>query len=509
MSDEGKKQDTPYPSFGEAISEQGEARQEKLLKAADGLRVEMERLAEQVRGLILEQPPVELLGYLSAQFHMGVLSGVLEKGDDYRPDKELIQKFQLALEYAHAVWATHANLKDADVKLDEAKAQELFATLDKLSTATMMYCMASAAANLSEQSSSTEFHAKSSWTLMRGHRYQVLEQEFFDYLLAPNDAALRAAYGMSASEIAKGIQDFADSMRTGFSNATQAIHERMEQTQGIVDSTGDDMGVVIAKLKGENEDFVAAMSGAMKDLFFGGTSNLSRHSNFSATLLEDISYEPGGNAVFFADGVFKGTPMRTLPARIRPGIKLGNDYYATDGQFIRDSIYRSIQRGLIARNPAYKVPWDQGQKAVTETAYPSIFREQLRDAKKWTEVFFKDPKTGQWVETDLVMSLGDVLFVVEAKAGVMAMHSPATDFDKHERTIRKLIVEAYGQCKRFIEYLASAPEVALYNRIDDQYVEVGKVRQRDYRLVLPIGLTVEAFMQARLRRHNPASQAAF
>ena len=122
-----------------------------------------------------------------------------------------------------------------------------------------------------------------------------------------------------------------------------------------------------------------------------------------------------------------------------------------------------------------------------------IFSHQLADAARHSEVFFKDPKTGQWVETDLVMSIDDVLLVVEAKAGVMAMHSPATNFDRHVRAIRELIIKAYKQCKRFTEYLSSAPEVFLYNKIDGEYVEIGRLRQRNFRTFLPIGLTVEAF----------------
>jgi hypothetical protein len=185
--------------------------------------------------------------------------------------------------------------------------------------------------------------------------------------------------------------------------------------------------------------------------------------------------------------------MRTLPARIRPGIRLGSDYYATDGQFIRDSAYRALQRGLLSRYPAYREEWNRRQKDLAECSYPIIFSKQLDGAKVYTEAYFRDTTTGQWVETDLVMSFADVLFVVEAKAGVMAMHSPATNFDRHERTIQELILKAYEQCKRFVGYLASTPEVPIYTRSNNEFVEVGRLRQRDYRLILPIGLTIEAF----------------
>ena len=331
--------------------------------------------------------------------------------------------------------------------------------LEELKNTTMMYCMASSAANIepetSRQSDSTEFHAKSAWVLIRGHRYQVLEEEFFRFVLEPHAYALRSAYGMEFDAIAAGIQAIANTMRTGFSEAIQKVREGFGKTDALMKETGSPVGAAIEKRKAGDGRFAGEMSGAMHDIFYGGICNLSRHTNFTAPLLEDLSYLPGGNTEFFADGDFKGTPMRTLPALIKPGIKLGDEYYVTDGQFVRDAAYRAIQRGLFGRLPGYREEWNRCQKALIEQSYPAIFGQQLAEATKWREVYFKDPKTGHWVETDLVMSLGDVLLVVEAKAGVMAMHSPATNFDRHERAIRELIIKAYEQCRRFIEYLSS------------------------------------------------------
>ncbi|WFU80708.1 hypothetical protein QA645_40875 [Bradyrhizobium sp. CIAT3101] len=84
--------------------------------------------------------------------------------------------------------------------------------------------------------------------------------------------------------------------------------------------------------------------------------------------------------------------------------------------------------------------------------------------------------------------------LVEAKAGAAAtVASPATDFDRHGRSIHDLIVKAHDQCRRFLQYLASADEVPIYRREAGRYTEVERIRLTDFRLVLPIGLTVESF----------------
>jgi hypothetical protein len=198
---------------------------------------------------------------------------------------------------------------------------------------------------------------------------------------------------------------------------------------------------------------------------FGGGCNLSRHSGLPQPLLEDLCYEPGQNTVFWAEGQFSGTPLRSLPARIKPGIKLNDDYFATDGQFIRDSAYRAIQWGIWKRLP-YRDEWPKKQGRIVERAFPDILSGQLDGATLFESVYYRDVNTNGWVETDLLIILEDVLFVIEAKAGVMSMQSPATNFPSHQRVIKDLIVKAYQQCKRFLEYLESASEVPLYKLVD-------------------------------------------
>ena len=155
-----------------------------------------------------------------------------------RPDRDLIKQFQLMLEYVHAVWSAHEG-PFLDGHVDEAKAQQLIKECDELSSRAMMHCMASNAANSSadfgEASQEIDFHAKSTWLLIRGHRYQVLEDEFFRFVLAPHDEALKSAYGTNAVAVAEGIQAIANSIRAGYSDAAILVGERMEEVHALAD----------------------------------------------------------------------------------------------------------------------------------------------------------------------------------------------------------------------------------------------------------------------------------
>lgn len=468
------------------------ARRAHFLENAERLRGEMETLSLEVRDLVLVQPPIKLLGHVLNLFQMANMTTF----DEARgPDREVIKSFQFALEYLHAIWSSHTPPAEDSVVLDEEAATALMETLERLSSTAMMYCMASSAAAPDDddgRSAETEFHAKSAWMLIRGHRYQVLEGEFFNYVLEPHAEALDQAYGMQPKAIADGLQNISDAFRSGFGDAVETLGDGMDRAFAEVEASGDDLGTVLERLNASDPAYASNLAESVKDMFFGGVCNLSRHSSLSASLLEDMSFEPGQDERFFAAGDFAGTPMRTLPARSRPGIKLGDAFYATDGQFVRDSAYRAIQWGLWKRLP-YRDEWLKRQARVVEQAFPKIFAAQLDHAQTYESVYYRDPQTDEWTETDLVIVLEDVLIIVEAKAGAMPMHSPATNFASHERVINGLVVEAYRQCRRFLDYLASGPEVPLFHLVDGEHVEIGRLRRAQFRRLFPIGLTVEAF----------------
>lgn len=487
--------DTRNVDLADMLAMDAAERSEKLASHATVLQLQMEEIAEEIRELIVSQPPVALLGYLLGQTHIALMYEAAETEELPRLNSQILQQHQLALEYAHAVWSSEPNLPAENTRLNEDEAAKLLEAFERLSKTTMLYCMASSAASRDPERpklADMQFHAKSSWSLIRGHRYQVLEQEFFRYALRPHDDALRSAYGMNSDQIAASIQGIADSMRAGFSEAAEGVMQRFEQVNALVDETGDDLETVMKALAVADDTFMSSTADLMKDMLFGGTSNLSRHTEITQPLLEDLCFLPGENTEFFGEGSFRGTPMRTLPARIKPGVKLGAEFYAPEPQFVRDAAYRAIQRGVCARLP-YRDEWLKRQAVIAEEAFPVIFSRQLSGAILYPSVHYRDVESGNWAETDLLIAVEDCLLVIEAKAGTMPMHSPATNFKAHERAIQDLVVKAYRQCRRFIEYLNSAAEVPIYRLADGIYTEVGRLKRRDFRSILPIGLTIEAF----------------
>ncbi|QKK20483.1 SEC-C metal-binding domain-containing protein [Rhizobium indicum] len=472
--------------------------EQKRKEAAASLLKEMEKTAARMRALIVAVPPHDLLGFIYAQYMMKAIAiqGAVSGQSNADGTDDLINENQFLLEYVHAALATDPEPPNAT--FDEASCAELFELSRKLRGLSMVFAITTSAdiknGVFGPDTSDIEFRAKSTWVMLRGNRYQVLEEEFYRYVLAAHDDVLIEVYGVGAAEIAEGFQAMANATRTGHSDAMSEMMMQFEAAQAFAAARGAALEDVMDEWVTANAEESKAAGRAMDDMFRGGIANVSRHTNLPSILLEDLAYRRGEETEFFALGDFSGTPYRTLPARKKPLIQLGSDYYAIDPCFARDAGYRALLYNLLQRKPGYKRTFEDRQKTMSEAAFADILSAQLPGAAIFQEVYYKDPVSRQWSENDTLILIDDVLFLVEAKAGAAAtIASPALDFGRHAQAVQDLVIKAYKQCERFFGYLASADEVPLFNRIDGKYQECARVSRSNYRVMVPIGLTVESF----------------
>ena len=466
------------------------------------LSKDMEATAARMRKLIVGMPPRELLGYIYAQRILNAMTGQRVSADGRTeanaPGECFTELLQFLLEYVHAVLASDA--APDEVKFDETKCAELFELSRELRERAMSFAMISSIGTkngvFGPATADIEFRAKSSWIALRGNRYYVLEGEFYRYVLAPHDDVLKEVYGVGADDIAQGFQAMANATLSGLIDAISEIRKQYQSAQAFADANHKPLGDVIEAWRTADAEQLGSVS---DDMYRGGVTNVSRHTELPSMLLEDLAYSRGDETEFFAAGDFAGTPYRTLPARKKPLIQLGSDYYAVDSCFARDAGYRALLYNLLQRIPDYEEAFEHRQKTMSEVAFADILSAQLPDAQVFQEVYYKDPENKQWYENDTLILIEDVLILVEAKAGANAtIASPLLDFDRHVRSVQDLVLKAYRQCDRFFRYLNSKDEVSLYKRgtgkrSNGKYEVCGSVRRSDYRVMVPIGLTVESF----------------
>jgi len=406
------------------------------------------------------------------------------------------QNLVFAMEYVHAVVASDGISHAEFANVNEKTANEILALAQTALEKCFMYGMVQSKHDDSWpefENQKLAFEILSNWVMIRGKRYQVLEEEFFAYCLKTHDEILRELYGVDGSTIAKEIQNITDSLRQGMAKSAEIMMSLMEQTGDEADEVGQNMRDYLPKMIDKHPEVAEKAQNAIKDMFFGGSFNLSRQTNLPRDFLEDLSFDPGENSDFFDGSDFSGTPFKTLPARIKPLINIDGDYYCTEPNFVRDSTYRAIQRAIIARRPEYREIWNAKQKELSEQSFPDIMKHHLTGANCLGEVYYPIGK-GQWAETDCVILCDDVLISIECKAGVEPLNPPAENIGGHLKSVERLLLSAYRQSKRFIDYIYSGTEVALFSKnVASGYTEIAKVKTENLRHIFPIGLTLESF----------------
>jgi len=166
----------------------------------------MEDLSSKIKDIVLSQPPEELLGCLWGKL---LLLSLNDSEPSKTPDSEVdIKKTPLlfTLEYVHAILSSFDKQSEGLGSLQEGMIKKLIEFAAKLREVTLLYCMASSCpglgAEFGDETGLVEFTAKSTWAIIRGNRYQVLEEEFFRFILHPHDEALRQAYRIGADDLA-------------------------------------------------------------------------------------------------------------------------------------------------------------------------------------------------------------------------------------------------------------------------------------------------------------------
>lgn len=354
-----------------------------------------------------------------------------------------------------------------------------------------------------------EYYVKAQlyWCNVRGQRYIVHEAPFFRSLLSPHNDVLIELFGVSSEELVDAIQKIQDSLTFGIDNLMKELKhfqkvttEELEKKIKVMESVSpDDLPVMMSEVIEEKgweawrDNVLGRFHGL--DLF-----DLEKLTNLPSVLLDELSWTPGQDSEFFAEGDYKGWPLRIWPIFKRPFIKLGNGYYCFELQSFFDNFYRALQRLIVRMKPQYNFQWNQKQKEVSEQIPCELFEKLLPSAQIHQSVYYRwyTSQAGhkQWCEVDSLVIFEDHLFIVEVKAGAFTYTPPATDFPAYIESLKNLIFKPAEQGRRFLEYLQSDNEVVLFDRNHNQ---IGNISKNDFEHITICTITLDPFTELAAR----------
>ncbi len=347
------------------------------------------------------------------------------------------------------------------------------------------------------------YKAQIYWCNIRGHRYSAHNIPFLRDVLSPHNDILQELFGINVEKLLSALQRIQDSLTMGLGNVLEELVKcrevviaKLEEKRGTLgnDQEGD-LPDAMRRIIRENygEDWREHVSGRLcgLDLF-----NLAKITDLPEALLNELSWEPGQDTEFFAEGEYKAWPLRIWPIFKRPFIKINGQNYCFELYNLFDNFYRTMQRIILKRKPEYRAIWNNKQQDVSERIPIELFVKLLPGAQTYRPVYYRwhtgSGNSLQWCEVDAILIYEDHLFIVEVKAGAFTYTPPATDFSAYIESLRNLVFKPAEQGGRFLEYLESDVKVDLFDKNHDF---IGTIARNEFEHVTVCAVTLDAFTE--------------
>ena len=350
------------------------------------------------------------------------------------------------------------------------------------------------------------FKAETMWMHVRGKRYHAHEHQALEDLITPHSDELVRLFGIDAPTLVSELDKILLKLTRGAADSMLALKQLDKDSMPILQETLAMPGItglddVRAKLW-DDPAMVIRRDAVMGEVFGMDLFDVSKITSLPRLLIDELTWEPGEEKDFLADGKYKGWPLRIWPTMKRPFIRIGEIVCCFDMFSLFDNFYRVLQRIIFRIDPEYKNQWNERQKAISEDLPFHYFGKLLPGMQEFRSVYYKSALGSgkpQWNEADGLIIYDDHLLVVEVMGGAFTYTSPATDMKAHLASLRHLLLSPASQGSRFLEYFESAPEVGIF---DCNHTEIVKLRRDNFRNVTVVAITLDAFTELAARAQH-------
>ena len=467
---------------------------------------EIDRLVEAIAKQVSQLPPEVLLRI--AWWEMGLRHIHIEAEAEVTIDDAVSMRM---IDYVQSVIASVKPDDSPKTEVSREDWEALRGNVEKLFTALNMdyqICRTAKAKsedpNYSKDAEEFFYRAQIYWCNVRGKLYQAHQEAYLRDVFLPHSSVLQELFGVGAEEFIEELMKIWKSLSFGI----QQIREQMEQFQddaltalkeklasGLPKKNADIRElmneVIVENGWEERRDKVSGLL-AGTDLY-----DVQKLTKLPKELLDELSWGQGEDLEFFAEGEFKGWPLRIWPSFKRPFLRLSGQYYCFDLHALFDNIYRVMQRIILRIKPDYAETWNKTQQKLSENLPFKYLKAILPGAQVYQSAYYKwVPKASstkkEWCEVDGLLAYDDHLFIVECKGGAFTYSPPATDFSAFVASLENLVLKPATQGKRFLDYLESADSVSVF---DKDYNQICELHKSDFRHISICPVTLDPFTE--------------
>lgn len=475
---------------------------EKIVRAHPGVVAKINVLIQKISDLVKVLPPIELLQMSWMKLFMS-MRGVQAEADVGHEQNHALRM----VDYIQSIVASVEPSAYKDEVLDEdwetlsCMVEELFTVVNGEYQIGATFTRGVADPDQDMNVEEFKFKAQLQWCNVRGERFYYHQVKALEGLIFSQSDLIQKVFAVSPQEIVAEFQKIMHVQTRGLYESTKVLEEMrfafLEHFEGAL--AADYVGLSPADalssfLKGTGK--LEMHEDALGKIFGLGLFDLRKITSLPDHFLDKLSWLPGEDKDFMADGEMKGWPLRIWPTFKRPFIKYGGSYFCFDIHSLFDNVYRQLEKQVFLTGEKNKQDWIKIRTSVSEQLPIEYLSRLLPSSTVIKEAYYDvvDPVSGKHklCEADCLFVCGDVLFVIEVKAASFTYTSPADDFDAFTNSLKTLVQNPVNQGRRFLEFLESEEEVAI---LDKRKVERVRLRRDSYKRKVILALTVDPFTE--------------
>jgi hypothetical protein len=481
-----------------------EKTQQKLVEQYPGIVQEIDQLVTEIAQLVQKLSGEKLLH--RAWWEMAGKHAKIESESDVGTEEAISMRMVDYIQSVIAAVQPTANqgteLTDEEWQTLRTNVKELFQTINTNYQICLTAKHKADDPNLNMDFEEFRFKAQSYWCNIRGNRYQVHEPIYLKDMFLPHSAVLQELFGITAEQFVEAIAKIWRNLTFGLGDALKAFDQFRADLSDALDakiatqspsSTTElsELTAEVIKEKGwevRKADIFGRVLGM--DLF-----DMQKTTTLPQQLLDELTWSPGQEQEFFAEGEFRGWPLRIWPVFKRPFILLNGRYCCFDLYSLFDHLYRVMQHIVVRLKPAYQETWKLIQQKQSENLPIEYLKRIFPSASVWQGVYYQWPAGSgkkEWCEADGLLAYDDHLFIIECRGGAFTYTSPANDFPAYVASLKNLVLKPATQGKRFFDYLNSAGSISIF---DEHHQQVGELHRGAFRHVTICPITLDPFTE--------------
>ena len=435
---------------------------------------EIDALIRKIRSLIREAEPCNLMNYLLFMNQMVMVNKISETS--YTDEENMQLK---CVEYAQSILVSEYEFGQYDSE-DESLYGEIVCKISELyEKMHHFYFYWGSKRDLMITEDEREYIIFSQlMDMVRGTQYQVFRMPILRETLSPYEDIVKEAYDIDMETLFCGLDQLEKNLSSGRLQAMNNLIKQMNRLEEF-------------DIQNLPEDYLEegrtyAMQAIGLDLF-----DVKKSTNWPNDLIQDLSLEIGEDKLFLSEGEFCGWPIRTLPIKMKPFIKIGEIYYCFDYYNLFDNFYRAFRKITVEKIQNGVDRWKKIQGHSSEKTVSDVFRSLLPGSKIHLSNFYPIGSR-ESAENDILIEYKDVLIIVEVKAGAFTPSPAITDYQSHINALNSLVIKAEKQALRVKKYIESAEKVYFYDG-DDLEAKTFSIVKSNYSQIYLFDVTLADF----------------